>query len=136
IDPGRRPGPVFVIIGHYPGAAPQRLSVGTRFVVGGASGFDQEDDEDSESERKIGIIVAAAACLWSSASLAQQADSPLKSVLKMMGFATDVAPPAQRERRASAPRSRRRFEVWGLGSGCRRTGRCRWRKRRVRSGRK
>jgi hypothetical protein len=44
--------------------------------------------------KKAGIIVAAAACLWSSASLAQQADSPLKGAMKVLGFATDVAPPA------------------------------------------
>ena len=69
----------------------------------------------ARASEKIGIIVATAACLWSSASLAQQADSPLKSVLKMIGFATDVAPPAQRERRAPAPRSRRRVEVLGFG---------------------
>ena len=50
----------------------------------------------ARASEKIAIIVAAAACLWSSASLARQADSPLKSVLKMMGFASDVAPPAQR----------------------------------------
>ncbi len=43
---------------------------------------------------RIGMVVAAAACLGSSASLAQQGDGPLKSVMKMMGFATDVAPPA------------------------------------------
>ena len=42
---------------------------------------------------RIGIA-AVAACLWSSASLAQQAESPLRSVMKIMGFATDVAPPA------------------------------------------
>ena len=39
-------------------------------------------------------LACAAACLWASAATAQQADSPLKSVMKMMGFATDVAPPA------------------------------------------
>ncbi len=43
---------------------------------------------------KAPIVVAAAACVWASTSLAQQADSPLKSVMKMLGFATDVAPPA------------------------------------------
>ncbi|HZZ63691.1 MAG TPA: hypothetical protein VFE63_21430 [Roseiarcus sp.] len=43
---------------------------------------------------KAGIVVAAAVCVWSSAGLAQQADSPLKSVMKVLGFATDVAPPA------------------------------------------
>ncbi len=34
----------------------------------------------------------AAVCLWASAGMAQ--DSALKSVMKLMGFATDVAPPA------------------------------------------
>jgi hypothetical protein len=48
----------------------------------------------ANASAKAGIVVAAVACVWSSASLAQQADSPLKSVLKMLGFATDVAPPA------------------------------------------
>ena len=48
----------------------------------------------ASASARVGIIAAAAACLWSSASLAQQADSPLKSVMKIMGFATDVAPPA------------------------------------------
>jgi hypothetical protein len=43
---------------------------------------------------KAGIVVVAVACAWSSASLAQQTDSPLKSVMKILGFATDVAPPA------------------------------------------
>ncbi len=42
----------------------------------------------------IGIVAASAACLMSSASFAQQGDSPLKSVMKAMGFATDLAPPA------------------------------------------
>jgi hypothetical protein len=43
---------------------------------------------------KVWLAVATGACLVSSASLAQQSDSPLKSVMKLMGFATDVAPPA------------------------------------------
>jgi hypothetical protein len=43
---------------------------------------------------KAGIVVVAFASVWSSASFAQQADSPLKSVMKILGFATDVAPPA------------------------------------------
>jgi hypothetical protein len=43
---------------------------------------------------RIGIVVAAGACLWSSASLAQQDDSVLKSAMKLMGFATDAPPPA------------------------------------------
>jgi hypothetical protein len=42
----------------------------------------------------IGLAVATGACLLSSVSLAQQSDSPLKSVMKILGFATDVAPPA------------------------------------------
>lgn len=43
---------------------------------------------------EIGIVAAAAACLCASSSLAQQADSPLKSAMKMLGFATDVGPAA------------------------------------------
>ena len=39
-------------------------------------------------------LACAAACLWASAGMAQQSDSVLKSAMKMMGFATDVAPPA------------------------------------------
>jgi hypothetical protein len=35
----------------------------------------------------------AAACLLASAASAQQADSPLKSVMKLFGFATDVGEP-------------------------------------------
>ncbi len=42
----------------------------------------------------VGLAVAIGACLWSSVSLAQQSDSPLKSAMKILGFATDVAPPA------------------------------------------
>ena len=43
---------------------------------------------------RFGIFVASAVCLGSSGCPAQEADSPLKSVMKMMGFATDLAPPA------------------------------------------
>ena len=39
-------------------------------------------------------LACAAVCLWASAGMAQQTDSVLKSAMKMMGFATDVAPPA------------------------------------------
>ena len=39
-------------------------------------------------------VLVCAACACSSAALAQQADSPLKSAMKILGFATDVAPPA------------------------------------------
>jgi len=42
----------------------------------------------------IGVVSAAAGFFWASAGLAQQSDSALKNVMKMMGFATDVAPPA------------------------------------------
>jgi hypothetical protein len=38
--------------------------------------------------------LAIAACGWGASASAQQADSPLKSAAKMMGFATDVGPPA------------------------------------------
>jgi hypothetical protein len=37
-------------------------------------------------------VLALGACAWCSAALAQQADSPLKSAMKILGFATDVAP--------------------------------------------
>jgi hypothetical protein len=39
-------------------------------------------------------ILAVAICGWGAAASAQQADSPLKSAAKIMGFATDVGPPA------------------------------------------
>ena len=42
----------------------------------------------------IGSLSAAAAFFWISAGFAQQSDSALKNVMKMLGFATDVAPPA------------------------------------------
>jgi len=38
-------------------------------------------------------LACAALCLWATAGMAQQSDSLLKSGMKMMGFATDVAPP-------------------------------------------
>ena len=41
-----------------------------------------------------GIVAASAVCLWSAAGLAQQSDSVLKKGMKILGFATDVAPPA------------------------------------------
>jgi hypothetical protein len=47
----------------------------------------------ASASARVGIV-AAAACLWCSASLAQQDDNLLKSGMKMLGFATDVAPPA------------------------------------------
>jgi hypothetical protein len=39
-------------------------------------------------------VLAVAACGWSAAASAQQTDSPLKSAAKIVGFATDVGPPA------------------------------------------
>ncbi|MBV8106880.1 MAG: hypothetical protein JO223_20065 [Hyphomicrobiales bacterium] len=39
-------------------------------------------------------VLAVAACGWGAAASAQQADSPLKSAAKIVGFATDVGPPA------------------------------------------
>jgi hypothetical protein len=48
----------------------------------------------ASASARIGTVVAAAACLWSLASHAQQADSLVKSGAKLLGFATDVAPPA------------------------------------------
>ncbi len=39
-------------------------------------------------------LACAALCLWASDGMAQQADSLLKSAMKMLGFATDVGPPA------------------------------------------
>lgn len=42
----------------------------------------------------FGIAIAFALCVGSSACLAQERDSALKSVMKMLGFATDVGPPA------------------------------------------
>ena len=42
----------------------------------------------------IRAAACAAVCLWASAGMAQEGDSALKSVMKLMGFATDVAPPA------------------------------------------
>ncbi len=41
----------------------------------------------------IGIL-AGVLCAWSSAASAQQTDSLLKGAAKIMGFATDVDPPA------------------------------------------
>ena len=41
----------------------------------------------------IGVL-ACAACAWVSGASAQETDSPLKSAAKVLGFATDVAPPA------------------------------------------
>jgi hypothetical protein len=42
----------------------------------------------------FGIVVASALCVGSSSCPAQEGDGPLKSVMKVMGFATDVGPPA------------------------------------------
>ena len=59
-------------------------------------GWPNDADEGMKrmARARTGIVVAAAACLWSAATLAQQNDSLLKSGMKILGFATDVAPPA------------------------------------------
>lgn len=48
-----------------------------------------------EAKRRMRrIVICAAACVFASAAFAQQADSPLKSAMKFLGFATDSpAPP-------------------------------------------
>jgi hypothetical protein len=43
---------------------------------------------------RTAFLACAATCLLASPGVAQQADNPLKSVAKTLGFATDVAPPA------------------------------------------
>jgi hypothetical protein len=52
------------------------------------------DSRSSVMARATVGVLACAACAWVSAVSAQQADSPLKNAAKMLGFATDVAPPA------------------------------------------
>ena len=47
----------------------------------------------TRAKTAIGIL-AYGLCAWSSAAPAQQTDSLLKSAAKIVGFATDVAPPA------------------------------------------
>jgi hypothetical protein len=46
------------------------------------------------TRRRATIPACIALCLLASPGGAQQPDSPLKSVAKTLGFATDVAPPA------------------------------------------
>src|SRR5579871_4331253 len=61
----------------------------------GRCGFATSRDEQvTKSSVSVGVLAAFAVCLWSSASFAQQNDSVLKNVMKLMGFATDTAPPA------------------------------------------
>ncbi len=48
----------------------------------------------ARSSAGVGVVAASLVCLCSSTGLAQQGDSPLKNVMKMMGFATDLGPPA------------------------------------------
>jgi hypothetical protein len=48
----------------------------------------------TKSSVSVWILAAFGFCLGSSASFAQQNDSVLKNVMKLMGFATDTAPPA------------------------------------------
>ena len=42
---------------------------------------------------RTAIPACVAICLFASPGVAQQADNPIKSVAKMLGFATDVDPP-------------------------------------------
>ena len=48
----------------------------------------------TRSSAGVGIVAASMICLCSSTGFAQQSDSPLKNVMKLFGFATDVGPPA------------------------------------------
>ena len=45
-------------------------------------------------ERMLRTVICAVACAFASAASAQQADSPLKSAMKLFGFATDPPAPA------------------------------------------
>jgi hypothetical protein len=67
---------------------------GSESVAVGASRFRGEEESMARSGAGFGIVVASAVCLGSSGCLAQESDSPLKSVMKIMGFATDLSPPA------------------------------------------
>ena len=42
----------------------------------------------------LGVLIGAAICALAPAARAQQADSPLKSAMKLLGFATDSPKPA------------------------------------------
>ena len=42
----------------------------------------------------LGVLISAAICASTPAARAQQADSPLKSAMKLLGFATDSPKPA------------------------------------------
>ena len=52
--------------------------------------------EDDMASKRAGlrILAFAAASVCASATVAQQAESPLRGAAKMLGFATDVGPPA------------------------------------------
>ena len=45
-------------------------------------------------ERMLRILICAAACAFAPVAFAQQTDSPLKSAMKLFGFATDPPAPA------------------------------------------
>ena len=45
-------------------------------------------------ERVLRIVICAAACAFAPVAFAQQADSPLKSAMKLFGFAADPPAPA------------------------------------------
>jgi hypothetical protein len=49
------------------------------------------------AKAKFGVLMLASICAWAawaSQARAQQTDNPLKAAAKLLGFATDVAPPA------------------------------------------
>ena len=48
----------------------------------------------ARSSAGVGVVAASVVLLWSTTGFAQQGDSPLKNVMKLFGFATDVGPPA------------------------------------------
>ena len=48
----------------------------------------------ARSSARVGAVAASVVFLCSSTGFAQQGDSPLKSVMKVLGFATDLGPPA------------------------------------------
>jgi hypothetical protein len=51
----------------------------------------------------VGLLALAALGAWGSASFAQESDSLLKQGAKLLGFATDVAPPADFVQKSRPP---------------------------------
>ena len=95
--PGMRPGPVLVIIGQYGLATPPRLSVGKMFgMIRGEGG-----GRTPAAIAAVGVFALAALAASGSASFAQ--DSLMKQGAKLLGFATDVAPPADFVQKSRPP---------------------------------